>query len=107
MNTTKINDIKMSEVMDTLFAIAKVEAIYCNSQLIRTDMRYAVEKVNEFDEYDCKGDYYIAIRENGVENSDSKKYIENRLAILGKAHVAIKITRKENGLFDMTINKAA
>ena len=102
---TNVTDIKSSEVIETLSAIAKVEAIYCNSMLIRSDMGYAIRAFDEFVEYDQKGDYFIAIRQNGVENDTRLSYVENRCRILGAAHVTIKITRKENGLCDMAINR--
>jgi hypothetical protein len=68
-------------------------------------MGYAIRAFDEFVEYDQKGDYFIAIRQYGVENSTSLDYVKSRCKTLGEAHVTIKITRKENGLCDMTINR--
>lgn len=102
---TEINNIKSSEVIENLFAIAKVEAIYCNSVLIRNDMKYAVKEFDEFDSYDIEGKFYVAIRQNGVEHGINLSYVENRCRILGDAHVVIKIERKENGMCDMKINR--
>lgn len=102
---TQIENKKASEVIETLSAIAKVEAIYCNSLLIINDAKYAIKEFDEFDSYDIDGDFYVAIRQNGVEHGSNLSYVENRCRILGHPHVVIKITRKENGLCDMSINR--
>lgn len=101
---TIIENLTLTEVIEKINIIAKSESIICNSPLIYSDWSIdwrTIEK--QFKSNTKPGEWYVAIRQNGVESGESKKYVEQRCKDLGEAHIVIKFERNENDTYKMII----
>jgi hypothetical protein len=107
METAKINNLFIEDVIDNLRTIAKCESIMNDNKLISSDMEI---DINAFTEGMSNGltEYYFAIRQHGSMshyNAEALKDIINKK--WDETYIAIKVERcdSESDIYLMTINR--
>ncbi|MBQ6727732.1 MAG: hypothetical protein IJQ87_02220 [Clostridia bacterium] len=92
--TVKKDVLTVGKVETWCTSIAKVAAIRTDSPFIINDMRESLKewRHKHFDEFGrIYGDFYLAVRANGVE-SGTLQYVQERCAALGAPSAVMKIS---------------
>lgn len=95
-----------SETTKLLKTMAQVESTLKNCNHIVGDMGYAINDIKEI--ACCKyigAEYYIAIRDKGVENGAILSKVVERCSVLGQPYITIKLVMTDKSTWSLVINR--